>query len=100
MSTPLKSGRIYFTEVDKQGKWQGYWVEDEAWNTDNFRLREGIGNVRFRSPKECKNEKAGSLYWGYVEFEFFPRANYFNSLWYKCGDASKFYVQGARIQSI
>ena len=100
LSTPLNSGRIYFTSVDKQGKWQGYWVEDEAWNTENYKHREGIGNVRFHSPIECKYEKYGSLYWGFVEFEFTSGNNKMKSIWDKCGNGSKFYVLGSRVRYI
>ena len=83
--TPLQSGRIYFTAIDKQGRWQGYWVEDEVWNTNAFAYQDGIGNVLVGDPKVCEYEKEESMHWGLVEFEFYPGNNYLLSTWNKCG---------------
>jgi hypothetical protein len=73
-----KNGRILFYSIDKQGKWEGYWVEDSGWS--------GCGNVL----------KDGSSYWGNVILQFNDNYTRFKGTWDYCGEGRKTRWDGVR----
>ena len=72
------NGRIFFYSIDKQGKWEGYWVEDSG-------------------SKACINElKDGSRHWGKVIFQFNDSYTKFKGTWDYCGEGKKTPWEGFR----
>ena len=73
-----KSGRIFFYSIGKQGKWEGYWVEDTG-------------------SKVCGNVlKDGSRHWGKVIFQFNDNYTSFKGTWDYCGQGKKTRWNGYR----
>ena len=77
-SYAFTGGRIFFSAVDDQGKWEGYWVEDDA--TD----------------MSCTEKKDGSNVWGVVVFQFNETYNEYKGTWDFCGEDQKFATKGVR----
>jgi len=73
-----KNGRMFFHSIDKQGKWDGYWVEDSG-------------------STPCANGlKDGSRHWGKIMFQFNDNYTSFEGKWDYCGQGKKSYWNGYR----
>jgi hypothetical protein len=77
-SYAFNGGRIFFYAVDDQGKWEGYWVEDDTPNMS------------------CTEIKDGSNGWGVVVFQFNDTYSSFTGDWDACGKGIKYSYSGYR----
>jgi hypothetical protein len=77
-STAFNGGRIFFYAVDDQGKWEGYWVENDAPDIS------------------CTEKKDGSDVWGVVVFQFNDTYSSFTGDWDACGKGTKYSYKGYR----
>jgi len=74
----FNGGRIFFYAVDDQGKWEGYWVEDEAPDIS------------------CTEKKDGSNVWGVSTLQFNETYSSFTGEWDVCGKGTKYPQSGFR----
>jgi hypothetical protein len=77
-SYPFGGGRILFETADSQGRWEGYWVEDNG------------------ESMSCEQQKDGSNVWGAVVFRFNGAYNEFSGEYDACGEGKKYPWDGYR----
>jgi hypothetical protein len=77
-SYAFNGGRIFFYAVDDQGKWEGYWVENDA------------------PDMSCTEQKDGSNVWGVVVFQFNDTYSSFTGDSDACGKGTKYPWNGYR----
>jgi hypothetical protein len=70
-------GRIIFTSIGSEGRWEGYWIGSKPANV-------------------CLENREGSRNWGLVIWEFDETYSRFKGTWDYCGEGRKYLWNGRR----
>ena len=73
------SSRVEFYEIDEQGRWKGYWINNES-----------------ESSVACSEKKGGSPFWGESIYRFNDSYNRYSGTWDYCGEGQKYVTAGTR----
>jgi hypothetical protein len=76
---PNSIGRVEFYAIDQQGRWKGYWINENE-----------------SGPSRCSEEKSGSMFWGEQIYQFNEAYNQYTGTYDYCGEGQKFATKGSR----